>query len=370
MANKKIRVAFIVGALPFGGIEVLLLSICKEIQKRNNIEARVFNLSGTGMLQKKFTEESIDIACIGKSKSAIKTFRLDTAFKLRSALNEFDPDIVHTQHFSADLFGRIAARLNGIPVLTHIRNTKTERHLHRRLINKGLSFITDGYIAISKMVERECVTPDHNLADRPIHLLHNAIDLKRLDSPAINLQQEFGLTGKTIVGLARLVPQKNFDLLIKAFAEVNTKYTETSLLIIGEGKERANLEHLIRELRLEDKAVLAGYRNDAPALLKSCSLFCAPSEYEGFCNAHLEAMAAGLPAVLSEHVPSIEISEDAALVCHTTPEDLADKIIQILADQNRYEKMQANALQTSRQHDIPAYVDKLIGIYSKTFSRQ
>jgi glycosyltransferase involved in cell wall biosynthesis len=105
-----------------------------------------------------------------------------------------------------------------------------------------------------------------------------------------------GAQERRLVGMGRLTPQKGFDLLIAAFARVAPAHPEWRLVIAGDGQERSRLEALVSELGLDTRVALPGVLN-ANEHLASADMFVLSSRFEGFPNALMEAMAAGLPVV-------------------------------------------------------------------------
>jgi glycosyltransferase involved in cell wall biosynthesis len=103
-----------------------------------------------------------------------------------------------------------------------------------------------------------------------------------------------------LVAVGRLVPQKGFDLLLRAFARLSSRHPEWNLVIWGEGPERANLERLREELCLTEASSLPGNHPRIYEALAESDLFVLSSRFEGFPNALCEAMAVGLPVVSFE----------------------------------------------------------------------
>ncbi len=106
-----------------------------------------------------------------------------------------------------------------------------------------------------------------------------------------------------IAALGRLVPQKGFDLLIQATAQVLEKHPAWTLMILGKGPELKNLERLAGDLGFSHRIQFPGHVQDPARLLRHADLFVLSSRFEGFPNALLEAMSCGLP-VISVDCPS------------------------------------------------------------------
>src|SRR5262249_38216695 len=104
-------------------------------------------------------------------------------------------------------------------------------------------------------------------------------------------------SGRVIMAMGRLVHQKGFDLLLKAFSMVAAKHPEWSLAVLGEGPLRADLEAQTEELQLAGRVRWAGRIEDPFPTLCTADLFAFPSRFEGFGLALAEAMACGLPVV-------------------------------------------------------------------------
>lgn len=105
---------------------------------------------------------------------------------------------------------------------------------------------------------------------------------------------------KRVVAIGRLNEQKNFSLLIESFANLGKELDEFKLDIYGEGPEHAKLQKLIDKLGLEKRVTLRGAQKDVVQLIADAELFVMSSDYEGFPNALLEAMAIGLPVISTD----------------------------------------------------------------------
>ncbi|RIL02580.1 MAG: glycosyltransferase family 1 protein, partial [Proteobacteria bacterium] len=171
-----------------------------------------------------------------------------------------------------------------------------------------------------------------------------AVDLARF-RPApqdAKLRAALGLAPEhEVVGIvARVQPQRRFDLLLAAAQRLFEKRPHARLLVVGRGTRRAELaEAPARALGIADRVVFAGHRRDDYAgVLRAIDVFTflVPGS-DGGCRALLEAMACGLPAVTTRRGALAEIVADGAtgLVADETPEALAAAWASLLADPAR-----------------------------------
>jgi glycosyltransferase involved in cell wall biosynthesis len=102
-----------------------------------------------------------------------------------------------------------------------------------------------------------------------------------------------------VLGAGRLVPQKNFQLLVEAFAVVR-RARACRLLLLGEGPERANLEDLVRKHGLEKDVALPGFLDNPYACMARAATFVLSSNYEGLPTVLIESLAVGTPVVATD----------------------------------------------------------------------
>ncbi|MCH5320254.1 MAG: glycosyltransferase [Eubacterium sp.] len=108
---------------------------------------------------------------------------------------------------------------------------------------------------------------------------------------------------KTAVAVGRFNPQKNYVLLINAFAEFSKKHPDYKLEIYGDGSLRKSIESYISKLGLEDKIELCGFCKNVHERIIDAGMYVMSSNFEGLSNAMLEALALGLPVISTDHPP-------------------------------------------------------------------
>jgi hypothetical protein len=127
LPSSKIKIVYIIGGLPFGGVENWLFDVLNVLKNDPVIKPTVINLSGTGKKIADFLENKLPLINLTSSNKSLNTHRLDTLIKLRQVLKKIQPNLIHTLHFSGDYFGRIASIGFSIPIITHIHNIKREK---------------------------------------------------------------------------------------------------------------------------------------------------------------------------------------------------------------------------------------------------
>ena len=159
------------------------------------------------------------------------------------------------------------------------------------------------------------------------------------------------------VTVARLVPQKGIDVLIRALAQTTGATRDWTLTLVGDGPEREALERQVLQAGLQEKVHFLGYRPDPQTFLLQAGVFVLPSRFEGMPNALLEAMAAGLAVVVTDASPGpleVVVNGVSGLVVPSDePSALADALDHLAADPGLRERMGAAARDTLRQSDWP-----------------
>ena len=142
-------------------------------------------------------------------------------------------------------------------------------------------------------------------------VLHNAIDTERfqfLVDARTRIRREIGVTDEIVVGfVGRLMEQKNVIRLLDIFHEITKINEKAVLVVIGDGPLSQKMENRIKELSLERNVRRLGIRNDVNEIYSAMDVFLLPSLYEGLPVVLVEAQATGLPCVISNKVPRIDI---------------------------------------------------------------
>jgi glycosyltransferase involved in cell wall biosynthesis len=195
---------------------------------------------------------------------------------------------------------------------------------------------SDGLIAVSQGVARD-LSHMANIPLNKIQVIYNPIVTPELPLKAQEpIDHPWFAPGEppVILGAGRLMYQKDFSTLIRAFARVRQNRPSRLMIIGGENYQRPELEALIRELNLEADAQLPGFADNPYAYMAKASVFALSSRYEGFGNVLVEAMATGTPVVSTncESGPAeiLENGKYGKLVPVADADALATAILQTL----------------------------------------
>lgn len=318
LRNKAVKILHLIESLEFGGAQRRLVNDLRYIDKNRfeNIVCVLFNsLSLEGEI----------------AASGVKVYRLDFKsvfnvpgfFRLLKAIRVFKPDIIHTQLFWADIFGRIAGKILGIQyVVSTIQSSVYEPESgylfsrKRKLLDYVTGKMVNGkYIAVSKSV-KESIIRRLGIKRNNIRVIYNYVDsssLNKIDSgEADKLKNELGIADSDIVlsTVGRLNPPKGHRFLFEAFSILKPEFPSLKLLVVGDGQSRSELGAYARSLGIEKKIIFLGLRQDAKELIAVSDIFVFPTLSEGMPVSLLEAMTLRKVCVASSIGPIREVIED------------------------------------------------------------
>lgn len=171
--------------------------------------------------------------------------------------------------------------------------------------------------------------------------------------PAINS----GTREKRIISACRLDVQKNVPMMILAFKKLQAFYPEYKLYIYGRGPLEDKIRGLIKQENLEEKVFLPGFSDDIYAEMNKSTMFVLSSDYEGLSNSMLEALAMGLPSVVTDCPAGgarmmIENNINGILVPVGDIQAMFEGMKKILDDKNFAKKLSTNASNIRNQYPV------------------
>ncbi len=352
-----------------GGAEILILDVCRNAAE-HDIDVTFVTTQG-GELEEEFRA------------SGAEFFRLNRRFPvdfgailgIRKIVKERGIKIVHA-HQAVDGLQLYLATV-GLPVkrvltfqgfVADAKNRRTLRFLIPRM--DANIFVSQG---LRNWLERE----DRLDVRRNHYLIYNGTDAKRLKPTGKSLKRELGLNEDVLlfgmIGNFYRDPRKDQLTLCRAlpkvFAEIKTaRCVFAGGIEAGAEEKFKQCADFCRENGIAEKVHFLGVRSDVPDVLDALDLFVFSSLQEGLPIAMTEAMLARVPLIVSDIEPLLEASEDgtyAELFPVKNAEILGEKIINLLKDKNRRDKLAVRALGFAEENfNIEAHLNSLKKLYN------
>ena len=181
--------------------------------------------------------------------------------------------------------------------------------------------------------------------------------------PAINE----GAREKVILTACRLEKQKNLPMMIRAFARFSQENPEYTLEIYGRGEDEPQLISLIHDLSMDDKILLKGYSHNIYQEMNRSEIFALSSDFEGVSNSMLEAMAMGLPCVVTDCPPGgakevIESGRNGILVPVGDDQAMSEAFKQLSDDSSLAKSLSEEARKIREKYPVEKISEEWIGI--------
>lgn len=244
------------------------------------------------------------------------------------------PDLIHGHLFGAgELAAYRAARKLLVPFVITVHGFDEHRGF-KRWVRGRVRRRAARVVAVSEALREYVMKTDRVPSDR-IVTIPNGIDTKKF-RPGDKKEEDIF----TIVAVGRLVPEKAYDVLLRAV--VTLRGFNWQLQICGDGPERAHLKKLGKELRVSRQIKFLGAINNIPGVLRTADAFVHPSRTEGHGRAILEGMATGLPVIATSVGGTPEAIADGETGLLVSPDDpgmLAAAIRRVQVDRGFGERL-------------------------------
>ena len=302
-----LKILQLIPTLDRSGAEKQMVLLAKGLP-RDRFQVEVAALSRLGPLECELRDAGIPVTAIGKH------FKVDPVALMALArfMKTRKFDVVQTWIFAANTYGRVAARLTGVPVVV-VAEMAVDFWKGRfdRSIDRFLSTWCDRLIGNSRAVVEfyeQLGVPRDRLA--MIYSGTDDLEPAQIDPRVVRAELGFDADAPLILFAGRLAEQKRLDDLLKALDLLQSVLPDARTIIAGEGPLRERLEEMSRAFHLEDRVKFLGHREDVPRLMTAADLAVLPSAYEGLPNVILEAMRLRKPVVATAAPGTTEVVVD------------------------------------------------------------
>ena len=270
-----------------GGGQKGLLYILERVNKEH-FEPLVIAPSG-GLFLEKVSELNIPIKCV--KMGSLNLLNLTrTVPRIINLIWMERVDLIHTDSPRGTVYGGIAAKITGRPLIYHVRVSNKDK------LDNLLYSLSTKIIAVSKASAKRFRKSDK------IEVIYNAIDLNEFNPniDGVDIREEFNVNHILIGTIGQLIPKKGQKELLLVAPDIIETYPRVKFIIVGNGNTayRKELEDLSRKLNIVDNVIFTGFREDIPKIISAIDIFVLfTSHEEGLCRSILEAMASGKPVI-------------------------------------------------------------------------
>lgn len=382
-----IRLLWLIDSLTAGGAEALTVPFARALHGEERggetaagarLEIAFLKSLGGNPFEAELRDLGVPVTGLGA-----RNLR-DTAAvrRLVRLLRQRRVDLVHAHLAYASIWGLLAGRLTGTPVVLtlHVRPPDdppwSREGLRRRLLVAAANRWAGRALAVSGAVRDAWAAV--GLRRERIAVVHNGVETAGMESgteAAAAVRRELGVPeGAPLVATVSVLrPGKGLEVLLEAVPAVLAEHPEARFAVVGDGPERRCLEERSAAAGLGDSVAWTGFRRDVPALLAAADLFVLPTRDDAFPTALLEAQAAGVAVVASRAGGVPEIVEDGATGVLVPPGDaaaLARAVSALLADPAARRRLaEAGRRQARERFSTAAWLGRLEAVYGEVLGR-
>ncbi len=284
--QKRVKKAFIIiNHFKIGGAERVASILANVMSDEWEVHALVSDPTMNYPV-----DERVKIHTVETKRNSLPLRFLARVNKFRKLCREIKPDVIFSFGYSSSVYGWQCKRVlrNKTIFVASERTDPTKEPKNRiSVLLRNISYKNADYLVCQTQWVKSFF--ENNGINQHCVVIPNPV------SP--NLPEWRGENSKVIITAARLEPQKNLPLLIRAFACFLKNHPEYTLKIFGEGYLRTELETLIKDLGLGNSVSLPGFSKDIMNEMAISRMYVSTSDYEGISNSMLEAIAIGVPIV-------------------------------------------------------------------------
>lgn len=334
------RIAFVSEGLSGGGSErqTVVLADAFSSDKKDQI----YLITGSKRENEYAISGKIERLCVLNGNRQL--FK-DTIILLK-IIKEHKLDVIIGMGIYANLLVSFARLLGGkAQVVISERNDPRHDNLSykSKVLRKFLYWRADGYVFQTKEEKKYY----SKRIQKKGMVIHNSVKNE--------IPYRTDISNKEIVAVGRLMPQKNYSLLLEAFYIVYKNYPEYILRIFGIGTEEEKLKKICRKLQIEQNVVFEGFQINVHQQIADSDIYVLSSDYEGMPNSLMEAMAMGFPVVATDCYGGgpgelIQDGVNGLLTPIGDAEKMAEQIMELIGDKSLKLSIAQQAMEIRETH--------------------
>lgn len=366
--GRRLRVVRLYFHLDIGGIEARLVDLLPRLD-RERFDVRLLCTRRRGRLAPKMEQRGIPVQLQRLPGRVPLSW---SAGRLARLLRRDDVDIVHAHGERLVHLATLAARKAATPiVIANFHNVQLFQRRGELARERRQAGLRDAVIHVSEQAQRDYV--ERVGLDSHGIVIYNGVDIpffsqRRSAEELLGLARELGIEGRrpVLLNVARLHRDKAHEILLEAFRRVRERFPAAALLLLGGGRRRRAIEEMVRDLGLHDGVRLSDVRTEMRGVYQLADVNVLASNREGFSNVVLEAMAAGVPQVLTDVGGNREAVGDSGAALLAPPRDplrLATALLRVLESPGEAPAMCRAAAQRVQRFSVERQVEQTERLY-------
>ncbi|WP_418585847.1 glycosyltransferase family 4 protein [Intestinibacter sp.] len=374
MSEKKMKCLFLITGMPMGGAERVMSTLANELVSQGH-QVRLITLK-EAISAYKLDQRVEFIGGNAKAESHNRVIRfvqssiaaIKGAIFYRKQLKEYNPDIVLSFLTNTNLLAVINNYISRKKYPIIISERCDPRKRSKLLINlcNRVYPLADCIVCQSREIENYFLEKKPNAITS---VIPNPVNEECINTQSINKRKNL------IVSAGRLNNQKNYDLLIDAFSDIEKDYSDYYVEIYGQGPEKDRLQEKVNQLGLQERILFKGVKTNVMKHISDAKLYIMSSDFEGFPNALVEAMASGLP-VISTDFPTgvarelIRDEENGYVIPVGDRKKLSQAMVKIISNEEIQKKMSTNNVKLREQLNVNNIVSKWNKLFMETIMKE
>ncbi len=297
--------------------------------------------------------------------------------RLKNLLQDKKIDLLCSHGYKANVLGRLATWIKGIPQIAISRGWTGENRKIKiyEALDKFFLRLNNHVVAVSHGQKEKILKLGIN--PKSVSVIHNAIDLALCDSGTDGVTKaraDLGIPDDAlfVASAGRLSPEKNYAAMIEVASQVCSQRDNVFFAVFGEGFLRTDLEIKIKKLGLERRFYLPGFSKNMQQVYREIDVFMLPSFTEGLPNVALEAFAAKKPIVATAVGGTPEVVQHGVSGFLTSPEDIEGMtgyLLELISDADQRKKMgEAGSRHVAEHFSYTEQTNKYGNLYNKILS--
>ncbi|MBN1384084.1 MAG: glycosyltransferase [Elusimicrobia bacterium] len=349
----KTKILHLITSLNIGGTEKFLLTVLKNLGHKYDFSV--------GYLKKR-----------GRIADEIEILRIPI-FKfnfssLKRYIKAYKTQIIHTHLYRANILGRIAGKLAGVPaIISSQRSIDGWKKFYHVWLDKFTSNYCSLIVTNSDAAKKVLETRE-GISAEMMQTVQNYAPPELLN---LNLKPVENISA--IGCVTRLHREKGVYLIPEIAKLVSEKNNNIKFLIYGDGPEKKTMEFLIEKYNLQGKIKFYSWKTDLEKIYNSFNIMLLPSEEESFPQAALEAMSCGIPVIAADVGGVSELVENrktGILIKDRNPESFADAILSLAGDPYCYSQFSENSKMKAKNFTLEKMVNAVDEIYGRFTTMQ